>query len=80
MPGVQGAVRARAEAVRGRGGRGERFVAPTATQWARRGAGSRLGASDEFARTALTREAYLKDPAAIVGKLEQHAPVIPGRA
>ena len=42
--------------------------------------GSRLGASDEFARTALTREAYLKDPAAIVGKLEQHAPVIPGRA
>jgi actin-related protein 6 len=42
--------------------------------------GSRLGASDEFARAALTREAYLKDPAAIVGKLEQHAPVIPGRA
>ena len=42
--------------------------------------GSRLGAGDEFERAALTREAYLADPAAIVGKLEQHAPVIKGRA
>ena len=42
--------------------------------------GSRLGASDEFERTALTREAYLVDPAAVVEKLEQHAPMIPGRA
>ena len=42
--------------------------------------GSRLGASDEFERTALTREAYLADPAAVVEKLERNAPVIPGRA
>ena len=42
--------------------------------------GSRMGASDEFERTALTREAYLADPAAVVEKLERNAPVIPGRA
>lgn len=41
--------------------------------------GSRVGAGDEFARLALTRDEYLEDPGAILAKLEMHAPMVKGR-
>lgn len=52
------------------------FDDPVTCAW--RG-GSRIGASEEFERLALTRDEYVKDQAVTTNKLEQHAPVVNGR-